>query len=117
SVSANVFFDLRRELAGRGDDEGAHRVPCRRMGTVLFLGQTLKQRKREAGGLAGAGLRGAEQVASREDDRDRLHLNGGWGCIALVRDCAEELRAKPERVERRSNGISPALGLGRRCLR
>jgi hypothetical protein len=86
-------------------------------GVVGLLGQPLQQRQREAGGLAGAGLRGAEQVASRENDRDCLKLDGGGSCIALVRDCAEELRAKPERIERRSNGISPALGLGRVCLR
>jgi hypothetical protein len=36
-------------------------------------------------------LRGAEQVASREDDRDGLKLDrGGYG-IALLRDSAEQL--------------------------
>jgi len=63
------------------------------MGSALLVGQPLKQRQREAGGLAGAGLRGAEQVASREYYRDRLRLDGGGCCIALVRDCAEQLRA------------------------
>jgi hypothetical protein len=73
------------------------------MRAVLLFGEALQQRQREARGLAGAGLRGAEQVASRENDRDGLQLDGGGLGIALVRDCAEELRAKPERFERTSN--------------
>ena len=58
---------------------------------LALLGQALQQGQREAGGLAGAGLRGAEQVASRENDRDGLHLDGGGLGVALVRDSAEQL--------------------------
>jgi hypothetical protein len=50
----------------------------------------------EAGGLAGAGLRGAEQVASREHDRDGLKLDRGGLGIALLRYSAEQLGAKAE---------------------
>ena len=57
----------------------------RRMrGGVGLLGQPLQQRQREAGGLAGAGLRRAEQVAAGEDDGNRLRLDGGGGGVALV---------------------------------
>jgi hypothetical protein len=92
SIGAHILFHLRRELAGRGDDERAHRVARRRMRAgVAFLGQPLQQRQREAGGLAGAGLRGAQQVASRKNDRDGLRLDGGGGGVALARDSAEQL--------------------------
>ena len=35
-------------------------------------GETMQDRQRERGGLAGAGLRDADQVAARHDDRDGL---------------------------------------------
>ena len=63
----------------------------------------MKEREGEAGGLAGAGLGRAEQVASREDDWDGLRLDGGGGCVALLRDSAKQLGDQPEAFERRSD--------------
>jgi hypothetical protein len=68
-------------------------VPLRRA-------EQLQDRQREAGGLAGAGLRGAEQVAAGEDDRNGLRLDRGGNGVALLRDRAEQLGLEPERIER-----------------
>ena len=48
-------------------------------------------------------MRGAEQIASREDDGDGLRLDGGGLCVALLRDSAKQLGKKPEAFERRSD--------------
>ena len=50
------------------------------------LGEPLQDRQRERRGLAGAGLREAEQVAPREHVRDRLGLDRRWVDIAFRRD-------------------------------
>jgi hypothetical protein len=59
---------LDRELAGRREDEAAHRVQRGREALGGHRRQALHQRQVEAGGLAGAGLRGAEEVAPGKDD-------------------------------------------------
>jgi hypothetical protein len=63
----------------------------RGLADVRLRRQVLDQRQREAGGLAGAGLGGAEEVAAGQDDRDGLLLDGGRDGVSLVRDCADEL--------------------------
>jgi hypothetical protein len=65
-------------------------------------GEALQERQREAGGLAGAGLRGAEQVSSGEDDRDGLRLDGSGFGVAMLRDCAKQLGQQPEAFEGRT---------------
>jgi hypothetical protein len=86
AVGADAFLDLQRELAGRGDDQYADFL---RGGRLLC--QQLKDRQREAGGLAGAGLRGAEKIAAGENDGDGLRLDrGGYG-VALLADSAKQL--------------------------
>jgi hypothetical protein len=61
----------------------------------------LQHRQSEAGGLAGAGLRRAEQVPALQNDGDGLRLDGGGLGIALLGDCAEQLGTEPEILERR----------------
>jgi len=61
----------------------------------------LQYRQRESGGLAGAGLRGAEQIPAGEDDGNGLRLDGGGLGVTLLGDCAKQLRRKPEILERR----------------
>jgi hypothetical protein len=63
----------------------------------------LEQRQSKAGGLAGAGLRGAEQVAACEDDGNSLELDRGGLGIALLRNSAEQLGPEAEGFKRRSN--------------
>jgi hypothetical protein len=64
--------------------------------------QALQQGKRESGGLAGAGLRGAEEVSAGEDDGDGLRLDGGGFRVALLRDRAKQLGQQPEAFEGRT---------------
>jgi len=59
----------------------------------------LQHRQREACRLAGAGLCGAEQIATREYDRDCLRLDGGGLGIALLGDSAEQLGRQAEILE------------------
>jgi len=74
---------------------------------ALRRAEALQDRQREAGGLAGAGLRGAEQVAPGEYDRDGLRLDGGGDRIALIGDSTEQLGLKAECCEGRCNDESP----------
>jgi len=59
----------------------------------------LQHRQREAGGLAGAGLGGGEQIAAGENDGDGLRLDGRGLGVALLGDGAEQLGRKAEILE------------------
>jgi hypothetical protein len=59
------------------------------MARIRLVREDLQDRQDEAGGLAGARLGGAQEVATREDYRDRFLLDGGGLGIALVCDCAQ----------------------------
>jgi len=63
----------------------------------------LEEGQRESGGLAGAGLRGAEEIASGKDEGNGLRLDGGGFCVALLRDCTKQLGQQPEAFERRTD--------------
>jgi hypothetical protein len=65
-----------------------------------LLRQQLQHRQREAGGLAGAGLRRAEQIAPGEDDGDGLRLDGGGLGVALLGDGLEQLGREAETFKR-----------------
>ena len=75
AVGAEGLLDLHRELAGRREDQRAHRMPRRRRAGVRHRRELLQDRQREAGGLAGAGLGAAHHVLAGENDGDRLHLD------------------------------------------
>jgi hypothetical protein len=79
-------------------------VPGWRVAAVRAGGQPLQNGQGEAGGLAGAGLGGAQQVFPGENNGDGLRLDGGGLGIALVRYGAEQLRPEAERIERRTDG-------------
>ena len=85
AVGPERFLDLDRELAGRREDQRAHRMPRRRGARVRHRQEPLQDRQREAGGLAGAGLGAAHDVLAGEDDGDRLRLDRrGRGVAGLV---------------------------------
>jgi hypothetical protein len=86
AVGADAFLDLERELAGRGDDQDADFLRGGRL-----LRKKLEDRQREAGGLAGAGLRGAEKVSAGENDGNGLRLDRGGNGVTLLADSAEQL--------------------------
>jgi len=64
-------------------------VPLRRA-------QALQDRQGKAGGLAGAGLRGGEQVAAGEYDGNGLRLDRRGNGVALFGDSAEQLGLEAE---------------------
>ena len=98
AVDANALLDLERELAGRGEDEGADRATA---GARVDVGraEALEERQHEGRRLAGAGLGVGQEVAALEHERDRLGLDGGGLGVALVRDGAEELGREPKGIE------------------
>jgi hypothetical protein len=53
-----------------------------------------------AGGLAGAGLRGAQQVAAREHERDGLRLDRRGRGVAVFGDGAQQRVGQAERARR-----------------
>ncbi|OFA01229.1 hypothetical protein DUPY_21870 [Duganella phyllosphaerae] len=93
AVGAHAFFDLGRQFAGRGQDQGADgaRRAIGREGLADSAGrQQLQQRQGEAGGLAGAGLGACQQVAAVEDGRNGLGLDRRRGGVAGVGNSADD---------------------------
>ena len=91
AVNLEVFLNLGRQFAGRFEDE---RTRHPRLGAAC--GQDIDHRQRERCRFAGTRLRRAQDVATLQDDRDRLFLNRGRLIVAGVRDCPEGFVAKPE---------------------
>ncbi len=85
SVSAKAVADLQCQLACRGQHQAARRLAHQRRGCRRPLGrEALQDRQGKGGGLAGAGLGDAQQVAAREKMRDRLRLDRGRRGIAFL---------------------------------
>ena len=61
--------------------------------------EALQHRKDEGGRLAGPGLGAGEDVATFEDERDRLGLDGGGFGVALLGDDANKLGRQPKGIE------------------
>jgi hypothetical protein len=101
----NMLFDLHRQLTGRGQDQGAGGLRRR---TAREREQVMQDRQHEGGGLAGAGLGDAEDVAPLKLRADRLRLDRGRGGEfgALQRRCQRggeaEIRERSSRIRDRS---------------
>ena len=94
SVRCTALRDLHGEFARRRQHECAHRMARRaRRGGGERL-QQVHDRQDEGGGLPGAGLRRAEQVAPLEDVRDRLLLDRRGLGVPLGLDGAQEFGGK-----------------------
>ena len=78
--------DLGGELARRLEDERARHARPRPAG-----GEDVDHGKGEGGGLAGAGLGAAENVAPRQHVGDGLGLDGGGGGVTGVLDRPQDL--------------------------
>ena len=89
AVVDDALRDLRGELARRREHQRARIASA--AGAEL-----LQHRQREAGGLAGAGLRAGEHVAAGEHGGNRLGLDGGGNGVALVGHGTEQLGLEPE---------------------
>jgi len=61
--------------------------------------EALEHRQHEGGRLAGPGLGAGEDVATLEDERDRLGLDGGWFGVTLLGNDANELGRQPKGIE------------------
>jgi len=111
---AHALLDLRGELARRRDHERANRTrrgkPRASRGTrrgrdarIGLRREQLQHRQREARGLSSPGLRGSEQIAAGERERNRPRLDGGRNGVAPLAHCAEQLCRKTEIVKRRAD--------------
>ena len=85
AVSAHALFDLRRQLACGRHNQRAHRMRAR-LGQGRH--QPLQQRQRKCSGLAGAGLRARKDIATVENDRNRLHLHRRRLRVAMIGNSA-----------------------------
>ena len=96
AVGAEALEDLAGELARRA------RAPAR---AALLLerlpvgGEPVEDRQRERGGLAGAGLRDADEVAAGEDQRDGVGLDRGGGDVLLFSKGAGDRLCEAEVVK------------------
>jgi hypothetical protein len=93
AIGAETVGDLRRELARRGQHQGAGREGRR---AAAVRQQPAENGQRESGGLSGAGLGDAEKVAALEEQGDRLGLNGGRRFIAFAIEGAKERLGEAE---------------------
>ena len=91
--------DLARQLARRGDDQHE------RTAIVAFaVGQLVHGGQRERGGFAGAGFCCGDKVATLQDQRNRLLLDGGCVGVAQRVNGFQGILGKAEFGER-SNGV------------
>ena len=93
AVGAEAFGDLGRKLAGGAQHQHAAalahwRAPIGR--------QAMDDGQRERGGLAGAGLGDAEEVAPGQRDRDGLRLDGGRRLVAFALQRLQDRRSEAE---------------------
>jgi hypothetical protein len=87
------------QVARGRQDQRAHRM-ARGRSAVAGLGQQqLDDRQREAGGLAGAGLRRAHDVATLQHDRNRFGLDRRRMDITLFGQGAQDFRRQAEIFE------------------
>ena len=87
AIGAEALGDLGRQFAGRRQDQGPA-APAR--GGFAILGEPLKDGQGEGGGLAGAGLGDAQDIAALENQRNGLGLDRGGGGIAFGRKGLKE---------------------------
>ncbi len=95
AVGADAFVDLRGELAGRHEHERTWRF--RRVSRAV---QELQDRQREAGGLAGSGLRAGQDVPARKNFGNHARLNGRGFGIAALGERTRKFGHQPERSKR-----------------
>ena len=81
AVGLEAVDDLRRKLARRGEHQHAAAL---RQRLVAVVGEVIEDRQREGGGLAGSGLRDADDVAALHHLRDGLRLDRRGGGVLFV---------------------------------
>jgi hypothetical protein len=96
AIGAHALLDLDGEFARRGEHEHARLARDAGQPVVAAGGQAMQYGQREAGGLAGAGLRRGHQVLAGHDGGDRLLLDRGRRIVALFGDGALEFGHQAE---------------------
>ena len=92
-VGTSALQHLLGQLARRHEHQRAQRA-------LLARGQALENGQHERRGLAGPGLRRADQIAALEHEGDRFLLNGGGALVAFFGDGAKQLGDQPEGIKR-----------------
>ena len=93
---AKALRDLAGEFARRAEHQDAR--PALRRGA--FVGdEAVEDRQREGGGLAGAGLGDADEIAPFHQDGNGLRLNRRRLGVAHFGQCVDERRGEAEAVE------------------
>ena len=127
AVAVDGLGDLHRELPGGREHERGRAAAAAvagdaaavdgeagRAGLVHAAGQVLEDRQGERGGLAGAGRGLGEQVAAREQGRDRHLLDGRGLLVAEGGDGAQQPLVEVEGGE--ADGSDSGSGAGSRRL-
>ena len=91
AVGFETLRDLGRQFAGGFQDQRAGHA-----GSGPARGQYFDHGQGETGGLAGAGLGAAKDIAAHQRHRNGLGLNRGRLAIAGLVDGAKDVGAKPQ---------------------
>lgn len=78
SIGGKAFCDLAGEFAGGGEDEDTALFRADRAGIVV---EGIEDGQCERCGFTGSGLSATEEVATFQEQRDRLGLDGGRGGV------------------------------------
>ena len=84
AVGADGFFNLGCQFAGGGQHQGTDAGSTKFVLRAAAHGEAVQQGQGEGSGLAGTGLGTTEQIATLQDQRDRLCLNGRWGFVTML---------------------------------
>ena len=93
AIALEALRDLARQLAGRGEHQGA---AASRRGALRALREELQHRQGKGGGLAGSGLRDAAEVSAGEHLRDGLRLDRRRRGVAFDGEGVEKRLDKSE---------------------
>ncbi len=101
AVRGEALADLGGEFARRGEDQGAGAL---RTSHGVGGGEALQNGEREGGRLAGAGLRHADEIATFEEVRNGLGLDGRGLGVVLLEQGAQKRLGKGELGEENGGG-------------
>src|SRR5581483_8219880 len=93
AIGAAAIQDLTRQFARGAEHERATMFSRR---TARVAGKPMKNRQRESGSLAGAGLRDANDVVAAKRKRNRLRLDRGRDCVFFFHERAKNGFGKAE---------------------
>ena len=83
AIGKKILVNLQGQFPGGSQNQ---RPDGTALSFGLILSQPLQNRQGESGGLAGARLGAADQIAAFEQNGYRLFLDGGGGLVACIRN-------------------------------